>query len=165
MFRSFGLDKADSEDLESGEGPVDDVLEVWFAGCHSGVYIHPPPLISELFRADRWVKINDSTDVGGGAVRNDTPHSLASITLRWMVREIVKSGCGIQFDEAALERANINVESVNSIAQDDQDALSPIHDQLKLDPLWWILEIVPLTFTWQDNAGAWHRNFRCVLQR
>lgn len=95
-------------------------------------------------------------------MKNDAPHSLANITLRWMVREIVKSGCAIQFDEAALKRANIDIESVNSITQDDQDALDTIHDQLKLDPLWWILEIVPLTFTWQDNAGVWHRNFRYV---
>ncbi|KAF8627442.1 hypothetical protein AX17_006256, partial [Amanita inopinata Kibby_2008] len=46
-----------------------DVLEVWFAGCHS--------------------------DVGGGAVLNGSPHSLANITLRWMVREVMTSQCGV----------------------------------------------------------------------
>lgn len=55
MFRSFGLDKvADTQDLESGEGEVDDVLEVWFAGCHTGACVSFP--INELLRADERVK-------------------------------------------------------------------------------------------------------------
>ncbi|KAH9891558.1 hypothetical protein C8Q73DRAFT_650292 [Cubamyces lactineus] len=58
-----------------------DVLEVWFAGCH--------------------------TDVGGGSVADDVTVSLSDITLRWMVREVVLAQCGIAFDEAALVRANI----------------------------------------------------------
>ena len=38
---------------------------------------------------------------------NDTPNSLANITLLWMVRQIALSQCGIIFDRKALERAGI----------------------------------------------------------
>ena len=33
------------------------------------------------------------------------------------------------------------------------DATQPIHDELKLQPLWWLLEIIPLTYSWQDEEG------------
>ncbi|PPQ75323.1 hypothetical protein CVT24_007036 [Panaeolus cyanescens] len=60
---------------ENGD-PYTDVEEVWFAGCHC--------------------------DVGGGAVSNKTRHSLARITLRWMVRECFKTNTGIMFNSEAL---------------------------------------------------------------
>ncbi|KAI0301178.1 hypothetical protein B0F90DRAFT_1817192 [Multifurca ochricompacta] len=54
-----------------------DVKEVWFAGSHS--------------------------DVGGGLAKDTEEHALSNISLRWMIREIVKARCHIQFDEAVLE--------------------------------------------------------------
>lgn len=57
------------------------VLEVWFAGCHC--------------------------DVGGGVVENTVPYSLADISLRWMVKQVYLSQCGIIFDTGALGKANI----------------------------------------------------------
>ncbi|KAF8962960.1 hypothetical protein BDZ97DRAFT_1920087 [Flammula alnicola] len=53
-----------------------DIEEVWFAGCHC--------------------------DIGGGSVSNKTRHSLARITLRWMVRECFKANTGIMFNSDAL---------------------------------------------------------------
>ncbi|KAF9485751.1 hypothetical protein BDN70DRAFT_870613 [Pholiota conissans] len=123
-------------------GVLDDVLEVWFSGCHS--------------------------DVGGGAVTNDTASNLANISLRWMIREVVASGCGIKFDAEALVRANIslNVEPTTAeVDMDMTDVLQPLHDELKLDPLWWLLEIIPLQFSWQDANGVWHRNWSFHLGR
>ena len=35
----------------------------------------------------------------------------------------------------------------------DVDALQPIYDQLKIDPAWWLLEIIPLTHTVRDASG------------
>ena len=58
-----------------------DVLEVFFAGGHA--------------------------DVGGGNDANETLHSLSNISLRWMLREIVKAQCGILFDNSALKRLGI----------------------------------------------------------
>ena len=57
--------------------------EVWFAGCHS--------------------------DVGGGAVEDTVRYSLGDISLRWMVKQVVLSQCGILFDTAALRRADIDI--------------------------------------------------------
>jgi len=117
-----------------------DVLEVWFPGCH--------------------------TDVGGGAVSNETEHCLANISLRWMVREAAKSGC-IQFDPAALAHAQIELGDPTpaELEMDDTDALQTIHDQLKLNPLWWLLEIIPLHYSWQDADGVWHREWNFHLGR
>lgn len=62
--------------------PIPTILEVWFAGCHS--------------------------DVGGSAAE-DKDYSLSDISLRWMIKQIVLSKCGIKFDGAALRRAGLNV--------------------------------------------------------
>ncbi|KAH8118157.1 hypothetical protein DFH11DRAFT_1687160 [Phellopilus nigrolimitatus] len=53
-----------------------DALEVWFSGCHC--------------------------DVGGGSVSNNTPSSLARISLRWMIRECFLARTGIQFEADKL---------------------------------------------------------------
>jgi len=62
------------------------VLEVWFAGCHS--------------------------DVGGGSVEDTVRYSLGDISLRWMVKQVLLSDCGIMFDDAALARADIDVSTI-----------------------------------------------------
>ncbi|KAI4528359.1 hypothetical protein K525DRAFT_230961 [Schizophyllum commune Loenen D] len=59
-----------------------DVQEVWFAGCHC--------------------------DVGGGSVKNNVPHSLARISLRWMVRECFKTDSGIIFEAARLKEIGLD---------------------------------------------------------
>ena len=38
------------------------------------------------------------------------------------------------------------------------DILSPIHDELKRNPLWWLLEIIPLKDIYQDEKGKWHHH-------
>ncbi|OAX37706.1 hypothetical protein K503DRAFT_742348 [Rhizopogon vinicolor AM-OR11-026] len=58
---------------EQRVGEVNLVEEVWFAGHHC--------------------------DVGGGAVKNGTPNSLARIPLRWMIRECFKAEVGILFQQ------------------------------------------------------------------
>ncbi|KAL6304319.1 hypothetical protein BKA93DRAFT_733275 [Sparassis latifolia] len=156
-----------------------DVLEVWFAGCHSA-------------------------DVGGSAVSDSVKSSLSDITLRWMVREVVLAQCGIAFDSEALASANIpeaiftvanpscpptTGEGGGSTASPDQaqspsgssdepmsqppdlaamdkvDALQPLHDELVSQPLWWLLEIVPLNCAWQDAAHKWHSTWSINLGR
>ena len=66
--------------------PLPAVEEVWFAGCHS--------------------------DVGGGAVEDTVRYSLADVSLRWMVKQVILSQCGIKFDAAALRRADIDVSTI-----------------------------------------------------
>lgn len=218
-----------------------DVKEVWFAGCHSGTpHPHSPILFAIL--------THTAVDIGGGAVTNTTTNALADITLRWMVRQVVQTQCGIAFDSEALERADIpnsvftgegfpaaagppaaaaparrsprrnpivvppdtcgdndnpsgspndsqkrgqnggrrkgqkqleafgygraSAESDASRASSSEDsgvsatsrvdALEPIHDELVLDKWWWLLEIVPTNYTWQDGSGQWHSKWRSV---
>ncbi|KAB5593664.1 hypothetical protein CTheo_2847 [Ceratobasidium theobromae] len=141
---------------DSGIEQETDVLEVWFAGCHS--------------------------DVGGGAEKNDAKHSLSDISLRWMVRQIITSQCGIQFDGNALKEMHIppptlsfktNISAHYSSPADAaiikeahdreaKDALADMHDALR-NPLWWPLEFFPLVHSYQDETGKWHRNFRWNL--
>ena len=37
----------------------------------------------------------------------------------------------------------------------DVDALQPIHDELQLTKSWWLLEIIPLSYQYQDPSGKW----------
>ncbi|KAL0961461.1 hypothetical protein HGRIS_006406 [Hohenbuehelia grisea] len=134
----------DSATLQAQPGDTN-VLEVWFIGCHS--------------------------DVGGGNVTDDVTSSVANIPLRWMVREVILSQCGIQFEVAALQRLAIpyvfptlqlsSDGTVHKVGNEQPiaDAMQPIHDALKSNPFWWLLEIIPLHYTWQDAQGVWHRTF------
>jgi hypothetical protein len=79
------------------------VQEAWFAGCHS--------------------------DVGGGAVE-DCP-SLTVISLQWMVKQVVISKGGIEFDATALRTTGIDAQTLP-----EEDALADIHDELKIKPDW-----------------------------
>ncbi|THH01914.1 hypothetical protein EW026_g871 [Hermanssonia centrifuga] len=154
------------------------------------------------------------TDVGGGSVTNSTTHCLSDISLRWMVREVVMSQCGIQFNSDALilagitdsvfsgigfalaspgdgdrkckpptplhvhtttpnakeleaqaeARANEHEEDIasESIDSDEVDAIQPIHDELQLNKWWWLLEILPTCYSWQDGKGKIHRKWESV---
>jgi len=146
------------------------VQEVWFAGCHS--------------------------DVGGSAVKDSVRYSLADISLRWMVKQVVLSQW---FDDEALKLAHIDLptvvlstptnpnaeagpalptpvtssslpgeggsgehmipkgkdKSVEEQSWPQQDVRADIHDQLKAQPMWWLLEMLPMKSTWQDANGTW----------
>ncbi|THU90978.1 hypothetical protein K435DRAFT_759709 [Dendrothele bispora CBS 962.96] len=188
-------DPAQPQPLPAPSPQETDVLEVWFAGCHS--------------------------DVGGGNVSNDTKQSLANIPLRWMVQQVMLSQCGIQFDTAALTRLNIPLwvgpspatgtsmfseepKPIPSSSEDsgseadkevrtsngqvvkekvvlsgkentpapttppslDQlDATMPLHDALVSQKLWWILEVLPLKYQWQDAEGKWQSSWAWNLGR
>lgn len=138
-----------------------DVLEVWFSGCHS--------------------------DVGGGNVQDDVEVSLAQITLHWMIEQVMESKCGIMFDSDALERIGFKAspspqtldatgatdsavqESLNGVDQptfpERSDAIAPLFDELKINKLWWILELLPFTYAWQDDKGLWHSKWSINLGR
>ncbi|THH11156.1 hypothetical protein EW145_g852 [Phellinidium pouzarii] len=147
------------DEIDPEESPEDkcDVKEVWFSGCHS--------------------------DVGGGADASMVTASLADIPLRWMIREVIASQCGIQFDTAAMQRFHVHVDlpapslfaptthpadgelSAEDASSDAVDASKPLHDELSLQPLWWVLEVIPLAFSWQDAKGIWHNKWELHLGR
>jgi hypothetical protein len=154
--------KNSKPDKEPADGETDvsfttDVKEVWFVGCH--------------------------TDIGGGSALNADPNSLANIPLRWMVQEIVRANCGILFDYDVFEKWGIPItigkedsHPPTSLAADQAsgsgngidngalaaeyqadavDVLQPMHDQLRKLPLWWILEILFTSYTYQDEKDKW----------
>ena len=79
-----------------------------------------------------------------------------------MVREIVTSGFGAMFDASALARAKINLElepTASEIEMDSADALDPLHDELRANVLWWLLEILPFPYSLQDANNVWHTSY------
>lgn len=100
------------------------------------------------------------TDVGGGKELNGTLNSLNYISLRWMIREVIKSGCGIKFDNEALKQLKIEFDGEKIKEVDRVDALAKEHDSLVLDRIWWLLEIIPMKFRYQEHDGSWKTTFR-----
>lgn len=47
-------------------------------------------------------------DVGGGSVKNSTRHTLARISLRWMIRECFKANTGIMFNSQRLRSVGLD---------------------------------------------------------
>ncbi|GJJ08031.1 hypothetical protein Clacol_002238 [Clathrus columnatus] len=133
-------------------------------------------------------------DIGGSTTTTglNTP-CLSDITLRWMIRQIVISQCGVLFNSDALAAAGIPLSMLSSAIEtsiaektlgaeltvtfpsplyspaaaqaDSTDSTQPIHDALKTQPLWWILEVIPFFVSWQDSSGVWHRSWRWNLGR
>lgn len=90
-----------------------------------------------------------------------------------MVRQVVTANCGILFDPTAFGRNMLpelssfigttpTKASAEEKAMNKSDEMQPIDDELKKKWLWWLLEIVPLHFSWQDGKGVWHTDYGCV---
>ncbi|KAI0248360.1 hypothetical protein BJV78DRAFT_1131681 [Lactifluus subvellereus] len=146
-----------------------DMKEVWFAGCHS--------------------------DVGGGAALDSAAHALANIPLRWMIEQIVGADCPILLDLSVFARWNIPVaivqqgyssrsqgrsapksgerdgdgdgdgDGADSDQQDAQDVVQPVDDELRANPAWWILEILPMSYAFQDAQDKWTTRWSVNLGR
>ena len=119
----------------------------------------------------RLVVVDILLDIGGGAVPNSTQHSLADITLRWMVRQVVDSTCGVLFVKDALDQLDIPLDKSPDLPEpssdpersanaDKLDAIQPLDDELKRQPLWWILEVLPLQYRYQDVQGEWKTTYK-----
>ncbi|EJT99648.1 hypothetical protein DACRYDRAFT_17303 [Dacryopinax primogenitus] len=131
-MRNAKLSETEEDDIKSLEcdEPHTDVEEVWFAGGHG------------------------ETDVGGGCVTNGVAHSANRIPLVWMIREMVLSKTGIEFNTDALNRDGIKLPTpdarVHLVSKLDlryaEDVKAPIHDWLNEDKRWWILELLPFTY-------------------
>jgi hypothetical protein len=91
-----------------------------------------------------------------------------------MVEQIVRSGTKILFDYDSFSRWNIPISigqdplpeggsstgnNAEVEALDAQDALQPISDPLWKMPLWWILEIFPTSYTYQNAQDKWITTF------
>jgi hypothetical protein len=74
-----------------------------------------------------------------------------------MVQEAIDCKAGIKFTPGALDAV---LPRPGDPDPDVLDATQPIHDDLASMPLWWILEILPLSRAYQDARGYWHRIWR-----
>jgi hypothetical protein len=105
-----------------------------------------------------------------------------------MVQEIVRANCGILFDYDVFEKWGIPItigkedsHPPTSLAADQAsgsgngidngalaaeyqadavDVLQPMHDQLRKLPLWWILEILFTSYTYQNEKDKWVTRWR-----
>jgi hypothetical protein len=104
-----------------------------------------------------------------------------------MVQEIVRANCGILFDYDAFEQWGIpiaigkDIHPPTSLAADQAsgsgndidngaavaeyqadavDVVQPMHDQLKKQLLWWILEMMFTSYTYQNQQDNWVTRWR-----
>jgi len=201
-----------------------DVEEVWFSVCLFTLCGFDSGLLTAHFRdvivvctsiiTEYLSFTHPSSDVGGGSVSNETPHSLARISLRWMIRECFKTGTGIMFDAQRLKEVGLDPATLYPFVtprppplpigsacishtpsqsqfrksqaepqpgssrvheasgelrvgteeeEELQDALSPVYDQLKIKWYWWVFEVIPLRFRYQQGDNKWVSWIGCAL--
>lgn len=92
----------------------------------------------------------------------------ANISPRWMLEELVRSRCQLQFRYEAFAKRKVPTTIVQDQpssppqgvdALNAQDALQPITNELFKNPLWWILEMIPTSYTFQNTQGKWVTSF------
>ncbi|KAK7440636.1 hypothetical protein VKT23_016984 [Stygiomarasmius scandens] len=115
MWRIKPKDEAKKDSLETKPvKPYPRKEQVWFAGAHC--------------------------DVGGGAVLNDTRHSLACIPLRWMIRECFKTETGIIFDRQTLKDIGFDPTSLYPVVR-PRPAPLPLHEDA-------VIQYAPSRWSW-----------------
>jgi hypothetical protein len=83
-----------------------------------------------------------------------------------MIEQIVDTDCPIVFDWAAFARWDIPLaiaqkkEHTFPSQQDAQDLVQPTHDALKWNPIWWLLEFLPLSYSFQNANDLWETHRR-----
>jgi len=93
-----------------------------------------------------------------------------------MLRQVVENQaeCPVHFDEATLNLWNIPTEDVQvqplsaeglPVAHyfRDDDVRVYKQDELKRCRLWYIVEIFPTHYEWQDEQGQWFKQWRQVI--
>ncbi|KAI0953205.1 hypothetical protein AcW1_007484 [Taiwanofungus camphoratus] len=172
---------------EDTMGPTD-VLEVWFPGCHSDIGGSAVSDSTKLSLSDitlRWMVRHVVLAQCGVAFDNDAlaraniPEAVFigigfPVTLppteRTTAGAPVPSSSGSDSGSSDPDSGSADPNSGSSgpltpAAMDKEDAVQPLHDELKLDPLWWLLEIVPTSYNWQDKKGRWHTSWSIHLGR
>lgn len=158
-----------------------DVLEVWFAGCHCDVGGSAVTDDTKLSLADitlHWM-VRQIVLAQCGIVFDREALLLAGIPAS------VFTGPGFpvtpplpkKFADAQSERTvahagepSSSTEGGDAITEEQHvpgieklRALQPLHDQLWMAPLWWVLEILPTSYNWQEHNGRWHTSWSLHL--
>jgi hypothetical protein len=88
---------------------------------------------------DADLKAWSDVDVGGGNLLDTAAQALSKIPLRWMIREVIKSNCGIQFDDEALQLHGIpSTKAISAtgvtaeeVSLNGLDAVQLVNDELR----------------------------------
>lgn len=162
-------------------GWTTDVCEVWFSGCHSDVgggavtdateyALADIPLrwmVREVMLAQcgitfeeaaltRWnIPLTATEAFKKQTSKPSSPAPGAASPVSANGKDSVENGGdgGNGQNGRGLKRAD----SVSSwvATRELADAVQPMDDELKKQPLWWILEILPTKYSYQDVAGKW----------
>ncbi|EMD39825.1 hypothetical protein CERSUDRAFT_81159 [Gelatoporia subvermispora B] len=173
---------SEAQDLDPQYTPIThtDVLEVWFAGCHADIGGSAVPnstkeclsnitlhwMVREVVKAQCGICF-DSTAL----LREGIPTSILTENIQNIEDTLdgaatgspppiaTNPSPGSATNDGTTTSGNDASQSGNS----ENDALQPIHDELKEDILWWLLEIIPTSYTWQDTSGKWHTTWSIHL--
>ncbi|EMD39907.1 hypothetical protein CERSUDRAFT_81231 [Gelatoporia subvermispora B] len=170
---------APSEPKPLDIGPQDepitytDILEVWFAGCHADIggsavsnttkkclsNITLYWMMREVVEAQCGISFDSAA-----LLRENIPDSILAGSTQdptdgtTITSPPLPTSSGLG-DSASGDTTKSGVQT----PQSGIDALQPIHDELKEDILWWLLEIIPTSYTWQDASGKWHTTWSIHL--
>ncbi|GJE99327.1 DUF2235 domain-containing protein [Phanerochaete sordida] len=64
---------------------------------------------------------------------------------------------------AASEASDASTDSARAAAV--RDACAPLYDQLVADRRWWLLEVIPTNYCYQDGRGVWHNRWSVHMGR
>ena len=158
------------------------VMEVWFAGDHSGASPprRPQPTLCGMLKLTTLPCTSlTRADVGGGHASGPggSGPSLARISLRWMVLELFRANAGVWLDVPRLRTIGMGVQGVphavpqGAVAavgtwwtpmvdrtEEGKDAFCKVHDELAAHTHWWFLEIMSVRmrrFRSSADADYW----------
>ncbi|KAL4070334.1 hypothetical protein J3A83DRAFT_4358565 [Scleroderma citrinum] len=151
-----------------------DVEEVWFAGCHCDVgggsvangtryCLARIPLrwmIRECFKTNIGILFH-------GSMFKQIGLDPATVYPRIVDRPPAIYGNVPEPDPNARSgQADAEDTFVSEEVEDLSDALSPIYDQLRISPPWWILEVIPQKQQFQkDEDDKWSSEIRANMAR
>ncbi|TFY76082.1 hypothetical protein EWM64_g7930 [Hericium alpestre] len=172
------LDVSDGDDRFSTSSKefTTDVREVWFSGCHSDVGGGSVSDTTEYSLADVplcWM-VREVMQVQCGILFEDAALHRWRIPLtatdsfkgkpggthkkQTSLHDYMKPGHNGKSqltDGNGKEAEQPDNPLSKEQSREEQDVVQPINDELKIDPLWWLLEIVPTKYAWQNSAGEW----------
>ena len=167
--------------------PIPAVQEVWFAGCHSDVgggsvkntdsnslaniplwWMVKQVILSQcgikfdpaaLKRAE--INVYVSTIAPAGPMRTAAEQILRSESEAGVSSPTSPISPG---EDGSGEHMIRGGRGENVEMQDwprQQDVRADIHDQLKSRPMWWLLELLPMKYSWQEYDGtAWRWRYK-----
>ena len=78
----------------------------------------------------------------------------SSSTPKLCIADIPKKGTAPIITDDSTQTAGLKSATTEEEA-DLQDSLAPIYDQLSIKKIWWILELIPFSYTYQDLDVTW----------